>query len=449
MGVDMEQRVGAEPGFEGALDGAVMRGVFERHVAGEVQVTACRVTRQRHRPGARRFVQYAVSITGASGETAELRVTGQWHAAPAHAADLVAKLERRSQAAATRWTAALPPVFHDAATGMLATTYPWDRRLPALVDIACGDAPGVRRAMAVWMQVPASCVTRCVVETVRYREQLNAVCRYTLTASTDDGERQASFFVKAYADDRGAEAVARLGWLARATPSGLGVARVQRAVAYDRALRALVLAAAPGTPLDALSLDDTDTYGALARVGAALARLGQRPLPGDAALPRVDRAMAASRSAATLAELLPAAATRVSALVARAGARLAKTPSRLVHGDLKLEHVFVDAGEVWLIDLDSCHRGDPLWDLALLQARWCAARDAAGDASGLGRTGRQVLADSYLAGTDRGAPARLPALAAFAYLDVGAGLAKRQERDWQQRALRLLDEADHALASPV
>lgn len=430
--------------FEGALDGAAMRAVFARHVANEAQVTACRVTRQRHRPGTRRFVQYAVAVLGADGETDELRVTGQWHAEPAHTAGLAAKLERRSRAAASGWRAALPPVFHDGPTGMLATTYPWDRRLPALVDLASGQAPAVLRAMANWMAVPPSSVTRSVVETMRYREQLNAVCRYTVSASPDGDERCAVFYVKAYGDDRGADAVARLGWLARATPAGLGVARVQRAVAYDRQARALVLAAAPGAPLDALPPDETRTLATLARVGTALARLGQRPLPADASLPRVDRMAAAARAATAFDEMLPDTASRVATLVARASAHLSDSPHGIVHGDLKLEHVFVD-DDVWLIDLDSCHRGDPLWDLALLQARWWAARDAEANRGDLGRTGRRVLGAAYLAESNPDAASRMPALAALAYLDVGAGLAKRQEIDWRARAIRLVREAEGAL----
>jgi Ser/Thr protein kinase RdoA (MazF antagonist) len=431
--------------FEDVLNTAAMSRVFERHLAGEACVTACRVVRQRHRPGHRRFVQYAVSVTHHDGHADELRVTGQWHAERGHTAALSARLERRSRDAAARWTAALPPVFHDAATGMLATTYPWDRRLPALVDVASGRAARLLRPMSEWMGVERSALTQCVVETVRYREQLNAVCRYTLTTSLDTAPRRASFYVKLYGDHRGADAVARLGWLAQVTPADQDTARVQPAVAYDRVLRALVLAAAPGLPLDAAPLDDVSSpLATLARTAKALAAFGGRPLPASPRLPRVDRAAATTRSAAALSEAMPDRASDVSQLAARAMVRLTDGPDRLVHGDLKLEHVFVDGDEIWLVDLDSCHRGDALWDLALLQARWWAARDGEG-AHGLGETGRRMLAQAYLADSDAGARMRLPALAACAYLDVAAGLAKRQDAEWLPRTRRLLDEADRAL----
>lgn len=432
---------------DGALDGEVMRVVFARHLTLGARVLRCRVTRQRHRPGRRRFVQYAVSVLHADGRADELRVTGQWHADPAHTAALAAKLTRRSRTAAPRWTAALPPAFHDVPTGLLGTTYPWDRRLPSLVDVANGTAPELQRPMADWMRVAPSAIERCRVETVRYREQLNAVCRYSVAAIDGGASRQATFYVKVYADDRGAEAVARLAGLARGTPATAGSARVGRAVAYVRDLRALVLAAAPGHALDALPVDDASRVVAtLGQVGRALARFGRRAVSADVPLAHGDRLDAAARSAAALADAMPAVAPRLAAMLARIRDRWLAGPAGLVHGDLKLEHVFVDAGEVWLIDVDSCHRGDPVWDLALLQARWHTARCVDGDDRDLGGVGGRALSDAYLAESDGAAPTRLPVLTACACLDVAAGSAKRRDPGWPRLALRLLDQAERVCA---
>ena len=435
--------------FDAVVQGASMGEVLGRHLVGRADgaaVVSCRVARYRHRPGVRCLVQYDVRVRDAAGREADLRVTGQWHAEQGRNDALYRKLAAAAEAAAWHWSAALPPVFFDRATAMVATTFPWDRRMPALPEVASGRSPDLLAPMLAWMDASAASLAGVVVETVRYREQLNAVCRYAVRTRLGPSQWQESrFFAKAYVDDGGAHAAAILAVLGAATPAGAGSARVHRALAYVERLRTLVLADTPGVALDRMALDQPrDVALTLARVATALARFGQLAVRLDRQRPPADRPASLDRSCSALAAALPERALELTAARTRATATPVSGQVGPTHGDVKLEHVFVDGPEVFLIDLDSCHLGDPLWDLALLQARWWAARDASVEQRALRDWGWQALQAAYLAHAAADGARRLPPLQAMALLDVAAGITKRREPDWTTRAGRIVDAARDA-----
>jgi hypothetical protein len=430
--------------FDTVVHTATMGEVLGRHLIGRAdgaEVVSCRVARYRHRPGVRCLVQYDVRVRDAAGREADLRVTGQWHAARGQSDALYPRLAAAADSAALQWSAALPPVFFDRATAMIATTYPWDRRMPSLPEVASGRSADLLAPMLAWMEAPVTSLDSVVVETVRYREQLNAVCRYTVKTRMGPCQwRESRFFAKAYVDDGGAHAAAILAELGAATPAGGGSARVHHALAYVERLRTLVLADTPGVALDRISLDRGLAL-TLARVAAALARFGQLAVRLDRQRPQPNRLASLDRSCSALAADLPERALELTAARTRATSIRETAPAGPTHGDVKLEHVFVNGPEVFLIDVDSCHLGDPLWDLALLQARWWAARDASAEERALRDWGWRALQVDYLTHVPAAAARRLPPLQAMALLDVAAGIAKRREPDWMSRALRIVDAA--------
>ncbi len=426
-----------------ALQSDPMCTALSRHLvaARHDRILDCRVTRYRHRPGRRLLAQYAVRVRDAAGAEHDLRVTGQWHEG-GHSEALFRKLAARVAAAAVPWSAALPPVFFDRATGMLGTTYPWDRRLPALPEIVAGRSADLLAPMLAWLGVESGALERVAVDTVRYREQLNAVCRYTVGVRRGlAAPAESRFFVKAYADDAGAQAAAILALLAAATPARSGTARVQRAAAYVGRLKALVLPETPGVGLDRLDLGHRRAIErTLAETASALARFGRLTVDLPSSARSGTRLAAAGRAVAALGPACPDRANDCRALLA-AAARVGTSSLGPTHGDIKLEHVLIDGSAVFLIDLDSCHLGDPLWDLALLQARWFAARDRCDHERALAGWGCRTLQAAYLAGSAADGVRRLPVLQALALLDVAAGIVKRREPDWRARSGRLLDAA--------
>ena len=421
-----------------ATDPAVVRALLARHLTpdGVDRLAGCRVVRSRVRSGRRAIVQYAVDVDGARPRH-DLRVTVQWHADPLRAARH-RRHARTAAGAVTGWTQPLPPAMFDDATGLLATTFPCDLRLPALPAIVGGHAAPLVDAMYRAARLTPSRVAGIAVDTVRYREQLSAVCRYTVR--TPDADAAAVFYVKLVADDSGARAARRLDTLARATAGVPGAARVAPPVAWLPDLRALVLAAAPGVPLDvALANASATRRVALLRlVAAALARFGACTPDLDVHDARRDRAAATARALETIQRLLPGASALDALGTAIAGA-LPDDARGATHGDLKLEHVLVDGDAVWLIDLDSCHLGDPRWDLALLGARCDADRLREGVAPG---AHWPALTEAYAAaGGPPVTSATMRGVRAAAWVDVAAGVLKRHEAGAETRAAALLDLA--------
>ncbi|MEO1060755.1 MAG: phosphotransferase [Actinomycetota bacterium] len=129
----------------------------------------------------------------------------------------------------------------------------------------------------------------------------------------------------------------------------------------------LALAAVPGRPLGRLGEPSTASAAAWVATGAALRRLHDAPLP---VRPTVGVDELASRLVdgcewLVAHDVLPAEAVGRSRLIAEAVLR-PWTPA-FVHGDLHVEHVFVEGDEVaGIIDWSEAGQGDPLADLATL-----------------------------------------------------------------------------------
>jgi aminoglycoside phosphotransferase (APT) family kinase protein len=129
----------------------------------------------------------------------------------------------------------------------------------------------------------------------------------------------------------------------------------------------LALAALPGTALGRLGEPSTASSAAWAAAGAAIRMLHEAPLPPwpsrrlDESAPHLD------------AECEWLVATRVlpTDLVTR-NRRVAEAAFRpwipvFMHGDLQINHVFVDGDEITgVLDWSEAGQGDPLYDLATL-----------------------------------------------------------------------------------
>src|ERR1700722_9640450 len=130
---------------------------------------------------------------------------------------------------------------------------------------------------------------------------------------------------------------------------------------------ALALAALPGTPLGHLGEPSTASRAAWAAAGAAVRTLHDAPLPPWPG-PGIDEL--ASRLDVEC-EWLVANGVPPARPVTR-NRRLAETalrpwPPVFIHGDLQVDHVFVDGDEVTgVIDWSEASQGDALFDIAIL-----------------------------------------------------------------------------------
>jgi len=130
---------------------------------------------------------------------------------------------------------------------------------------------------------------------------------------------------------------------------------------------ALALAALPGSPLGHLGEPSTASRAAWAATGAAIRALHDAPLPPWPGRPIDDVASRLADGCAWLLanEVLPRDLVARSSELAETALR-AWTPV-FIHGDLQVDHVFVDGDEVTgILDWSEASRGDALFDLATL-----------------------------------------------------------------------------------
>lgn len=129
----------------------------------------------------------------------------------------------------------------------------------------------------------------------------------------------------------------------------------------------LALAAVPGTALGRLGQPSSASPSAWAATGAAARRLHDAPLPPwpGWSLEEFDERLGSEGDWLVAHDVVPADVVRRNQQIAK-GALRPWTPV-FTHGDLQVDHVFVNRDEVTgVVDWSDACRGDALFDLAVL-----------------------------------------------------------------------------------
>jgi aminoglycoside phosphotransferase (APT) family kinase protein len=127
----------------------------------------------------------------------------------------------------------------------------------------------------------------------------------------------------------------------------------------------LALAAVPGTALGRLGEPSTASAAAWAAAGAAARKLHDAPLPPWPGRSPEELASRLDVECRWLVDVLPAELVTRNRRVAEAALQPCKPV--FIHGDLQVEHVFVEADQITgVIDWSEAGPGDGLFDLAVL-----------------------------------------------------------------------------------
>lgn len=244
-----------------------------------------------------------------------------------------------------------PAARYDARTRAVFEIFPYDHRLPQLAEF-----------LAAWPDIaPRLCgePAERELELLRYRPGLSC----TFRATTLSGK---AIFVKVVADVDPSLILEENHRLAGRLAGGpVGIAP---AIGFDRRCRAVAFAEAGGAPLDRL-LPKPGGAQAVEQARAALRSLGRLADPG---LRRKD-AQALTRMAwdcqELIATLLPGLADVAGQVVARIMAGAPPSDLSVIHGDVKIEHLFLDGPRVTLVDTESMAVGPADYDAAMLFAR--------------------------------------------------------------------------------
>jgi hypothetical protein len=240
------------------------------------------------------------------------------------------------------------------------------RPVPDLDEAALdpGYMLGAMRRLAP--AVPESAAARAVaVERLERR-----LLRYRV--DLDGGGPAWCVIGKVYGSDaegrRGYDGLRRLwdGGFAEQPPSDV---HIPKAYGYLPELRLLLMEEVPGRALKALvrkklaSVDDTRLF------AMGLAKLhGSGLVPGPPFGVQDHLTVRCAGLHEKLAQSFPQIGPRVRWIVDRARELEKRHAARLtaVHGDFHLGQVHVRSGELWILDLDPLHYGDPAYDVAMV-----------------------------------------------------------------------------------
>ncbi len=344
----------ALPGLSAALDAdAMLRALSDAWSKARIdaELQGLRVSRYRHRPGSRAIVLYEADYTLA-GSTAPQTNFCAGYIYPGKKAKRICHEEKDK-------TGFARPV-HLPELGMALRTFPHDTRLPELAELVARPPEEVCQALAAGERLVDAEPVK--IDVLRYRPGLRAAIRY----KSDDQESVRSVYLKAFGEGDAAATYERQLNLERQCGSARGGLGVVRPVAKIGGA-AIAYAPASGQPLVELLKHRAEVD--LAAFGDLLARFHAMP-PPSTQQPFGERISEKAESAVkTVSHLVPEAAPAAKKIAEHVARASDPAQWRLVHNDLKPEHVFWDGTRFELIDTDSVGAGDPLIEIGGFLAR--------------------------------------------------------------------------------
>jgi aminoglycoside phosphotransferase (APT) family kinase protein len=271
------------------------------------------------------------------------------------------------------------------------------------------------------------------------------VVRYAAASAGEDDGAGPSIIGKFYRDVGGARTMRIMEALRVALercPSA--VLRVPRALGYDAKRRLLLQEAVRGARFDTL-LRGPDARGALYLAGRALSALhGLSAAVGPARRLRHHIDDLIHPHPSRLAEEVPRLARRVDRIVSALVAAEARSwpcgPDMPIHRDVHPKQLFVEEERVFLIDWDSCARGDGALDLGNFVA-YLRARRLVENA------GIDCLLQGYAAAGRGDVLDRAPLYEALTYLRLACKRFRLGEAGWREECDELITRAELCLAS--
>lgn len=321
--------------FDAAPDPALpgLQHLTDQDLARITGAADVRLLRLRHHPGSRAVLHVAFHKDGTPGEGV---IWFFW----------AEKMEKLRQS--------VPQMRIDPVTGAAFEAFPQDHRVPEIAQFMANPSSHAPALLG-----EAASATPGLV---RYRPGLSATFRWATT-------KGAVHFVKIARKADVAGQAALISALSRQLQGK--AARVSEVAGFVPQIGAIAYRAAAGQPFDVVlpALTGAALARSTQRMLGGLAALWECDLPGQDRMDRADYLRRADRSAKIIATADQDAGQRALAILQQAAAASPALRHRPIHGDMKLDHAFLDGEVVTLIDTESVKLGDPDYDLALLEAR--------------------------------------------------------------------------------
>ena len=326
----------------------------------------------------------------------------------------------------------LPAATYVASLDLLVQTFPYDYRLPGLIELVNGSPAFVDALLGVSCRADWQ-IEKWDAEVIRYRPDMRAMVRIEVLARAKNSEEIVArkAFAKVYREEgEGRQAFRLLEALWEKTSGDDFGFVVPRPITYVDAQQTLLMREARGTRLlQRVRKDDPAKVVHAIRLAArAIAGMHQLSLPeGMLPLARLDKVRQLSNVANTLAEYSPAHVAAIDELVLDIGRALGTGALAPTHFDLKQGQILLDDSRVTILDFDKMALGDPLVDVANIVATLRAEREGS-NARVERRAGlAEAFIDEYFTHVPASWRDRFPAQFALATL-VEAGTTGRGQR---------------------
>jgi aminoglycoside phosphotransferase (APT) family kinase protein len=355
----------------------------------------------------------------------------------------------------------LQPVVYVPDHDLLVQVFPYDYRLPGLMQLVNGSSD-VLATLFSEFTIGAWHIETWKSEVLRYRPDMRAMVRLDVKArQRESGLTMARRgYAKVYREpDEGRRAFLLLQALWEQTQDADAAFSVAEPIAYVDDLQTLLLREASGDRLLHVvrRRSTAEAEAGIRRAARAVAGMHQVSLPaGLLALARREKQDQLADVAASLSRQEPVHATAIEELVSTIGQAMDESPQAPTHFDLKLGHILLDSDRdrVAILDFDKMAIGNPLVDVANLVATLGAEREGSQVRTERRAGLAEAFVDDYFANVPTSWRSLFPANFALAALieagTTGRGKRGRPEQNARAgRVLAALTQAQRALAGEL
>jgi aminoglycoside phosphotransferase (APT) family kinase protein len=441
----------------------VMRGIFQDHLqsanGAAFDVKSCAIDYIRQ-SATRSVVQYTLDLWSAeTGEAFSQIVTVASYGEDRTEKQWARLMRADSNARQPIGPLALPPVVYLPDHDLLVQVFPYDYRLPGLMQLVNGSSD-VLAVLFADGEAGDWHIETWKSEVLRFRPDMRAMVRLDVEARQPESGKTAARrgYAKVYREpEEGRHAFRLLQALRERTQDEGAAFSVARPIAYLEDMQTLLVDEASGDRLLHVvrRRSSAEAEAAIRRAARAVAGMHCVSLP-DGLLPlaRKEKQDQLAEVATSLSRKEPEHAAAIGELVSAIGQAMGEPPQAPTHFDLKQGHILIGSDHVAILDFDKMAIGNPLLDVANLVATLGAEREG----SQIRTERRSGLADAfvdvYFANVPAAWRSQFPAYFALAAL-VEAGTTGRGQRGRPEqnaragRVVAALTQAQRALAGEL
>lgn len=360
-----------------ALDVDLMKMLLQQRLltSGDRHIQHCEIERIKYKPAKNCLVCYRLTIINRRTETSVESLMSARFYEPGGSQSRYLKAKANCQSSRRSNGFFLAPVIHLPEQDCVIWVFPNDRKLESLARL--NDEQHLQNVMFPnlvtqhWGQHWA--LIRLQSERIHYLPEHTCCVRAQLVLrNAQTGENKIQLlYGKTYYNNQGSAAFHVMTQLWGSAERKQGLLAIPQPVAYLPKDKVLWQYGVPGRPVLEWVKTDPAFYHRFDEVAGQVAALHQSRITVEQQITRTQLCQKLNEVVTMAAQVKPEIIQVLQPLAAeliRRKSSITNRPEAVLHGDLHLKNMLADESQLYLIDLDDIHRGDPLQDIASLIA---------------------------------------------------------------------------------